>query len=125
MSVYRTVVEHVVTGVEIVGAGTMTVGGAVVLAHHAPAIARRRLAEAGYRDLRSELGRVLLVGLEILIVADIVNTIIVQSTLRSVAVLGAIVLIRTVLSFSIDIEIDGTLPWRRSPEPGVVSEGPR
>jgi uncharacterized membrane protein len=54
-----------------------------------------------------------LLGLEVLIIGDIVRTIIVESTLESVAVLGAIVIIRIVLSFSLEIEIEGELPWRR------------
>jgi uncharacterized membrane protein len=53
------------------------------------------------------------VGLEVLIIADIVRTIIVDPTLESVAVLGIIVVIRIALSFSLEVEIDGFWPWRR------------
>jgi uncharacterized membrane protein len=53
------------------------------------------------------------VGLEVLIIADIVRTIIVEPTLESVAVLGVIVVIRIALSFSLEVEIDGFWPWRR------------
>jgi uncharacterized membrane protein len=63
--------------------------------------------------LRRNLGRSILLGLEVLIVADIVRTIVVDQTLESVAVLGAIVVIRIVLSFSLDVEIDGMWPWNR------------
>ena len=66
-----------------------------------------------YQGLRRDLGRAILLGLEVLIVADIVRTIIVEPTLESVAVLGAIVVIRIVLSFSLEVEIEGTWPWRR------------
>jgi len=55
----------------------------------------------------------LLLGLEILVAADLVGTIAVAPTLDNVLILGLIVLIRTFLSFSIDIEVSGTLPWRR------------
>lgn len=106
-------VASMVSGVELLGAAVLVGGGAVVLGGHARRMLQGGRDEAGYRRLRTELGRVLLVGLEILIVADIVGTIIVEPTVSSVAVLGAIVLIRTVLSLSIDIEIDGRLPWRR------------
>ena len=68
--------------------------------------------ESRYRRLRRDLARVILVGLEILIIADIVRTVLVSATLVDVAELGAVVFIRTVLSFSLDIEIDGVLPWR-------------
>src|SRR4051812_29260291 len=78
---------------------------------------RRALAPGSAKDaydvLRVDLGRCILLGLEVLIVADIVRTIIVDPTLESVAVLGAIVVIRIILSFSLEVEIDGAWPWRR------------
>lgn len=117
MSLYRDVVEQMVTGVEAVGASIMVLGGAVVLARHARGVLGGVRGTTAYERLRSDLGRVLLVGLEVLIVADIVNTIVVEATLRSVGVLGAIVAIRTVLSLSLDVEIDGALPWRRRSDP--------
>jgi len=64
-------------------------------------------------DLRSNFGRSILLGLEFLIAADIINTVAVTPTLQSVIVLGAIVLIRTFLSFSLELEIDGRWPWQR------------
>ncbi|MFL6241869.1 MAG: DUF1622 domain-containing protein [Acidimicrobiia bacterium] len=64
-------------------------------------------------DLRKNLGRVILLGLEVLIIADIIRTIVVDSTVENVAVLGIIVLIRVVLSFSLEVEIDGMWPWNR------------
>lgn len=66
-----------------------------------------------YDELRRNLGRCILVGLESLIVADIVRTIIVDPTLESVGVLGVIVVIRILLSSSLEVEIDGFWPWRR------------
>lgn len=60
-----------------------------------------------------DLSRCILLGLEVLIVADIVRTIIVDPTFESVAVLGIIVVIRILLSFSLEVEIDGVWPWRR------------
>ncbi|MGZ4480144.1 MAG: DUF1622 domain-containing protein, partial [Nocardioidaceae bacterium] len=67
-----------------------------------------------YRRLRSFVGRSILLGLEILVAADLIKTIAVTTTLESVAVLGLIVLIRTFLSFSLEVEIEGTVPWRRT-----------
>ena len=86
----------------------------LVLLRFARALLSGRFDDQDYRRLRSNLGRVILVGLEVLIVADIVRTIIVEASVTSVVVLGTIVLIRTILSLSLDIEIDGTLPWRKS-----------
>jgi uncharacterized membrane protein len=73
-----------------------------------------RHEERRYEQLRRNLGRSILLGLEILIIGDIVRTIIVEPTLESVGVLAAIVLIRIVLSFSLEVEIDGVWPWRRN-----------
>ena len=66
-----------------------------------------------YTRLRRHLGRVILLGLEILIIADIILTVAIDQTLESAATLGLIVLVRTFLSFSLDIEMDGVAPWRR------------
>ena len=73
-----------------------------------------------YSDLRKNLGRVILLGLEVLIIADIIRTIVVDQSVESVIVLGTIVLIRVILSFSLEVEIDGMWPWNRwrvAPEP--------
>lgn len=62
---------------------------------------------------RGNLGRAILLGLEFLVAADIINTVAIEPTLESLAVLGGIVLIRTFLSFSLEIEIEGRWPWER------------
>ena len=67
-----------------------------------------------YWNLRETLGGGLLIALEILVAADLVGTVAVSPTIENLAVLGLIVLIRTFLSFSLETEIDGTVPWRRS-----------
>ena len=67
-----------------------------------------------YRTLRELLGGGLLIALEILVAADLVSTVAVSPTLENISVLGLIVLIRTFLSFSLETEIEGVFPWRRS-----------
>ncbi|MCM2350500.1 MAG: DUF1622 domain-containing protein [Bacteriovoracaceae bacterium] len=67
-----------------------------------------------YESLRGSLGKSILLGLEFLVAADIINTVAIDPTISSVAVLGLIVLIRTFLSFSLNVEIDGRLPWNKS-----------
>lgn len=62
---------------------------------------------------RRALGRAILTGLELLVAADIIRTVAIDPTLESVAVLGLIVLIRTFLSFSLEVEIDGRWPWQK------------
>jgi uncharacterized membrane protein len=70
--------------------------------------------EANYRDYRANLGRGILIGLELLIAADILKSVVVDPTLQGMLVLGGIVLIRTFLSISLDVEINGNWPWERT-----------
>jgi uncharacterized membrane protein len=79
----------------------------------------RQRAPDVYRSYREQLGRSILLGLELLVAADIIRTVAVRPTLFSVGVLGGIVLIRTFLSFSLEVEITGAWPWQKragSPE---------
>jgi uncharacterized membrane protein len=108
---YEQTISDVVKVVEAGGAAIMVIGGVGALAQFGVRVATRR--PDPYATLRRNLGRCILVGLEVLIVADIVRTIIVDQTLTSVAVLSAIVIIRIILSFSLEVEIDGVWPWRR------------
>jgi uncharacterized membrane protein len=119
---YDDLVSDVVRGVEAVGAGIMVVGGVGALVYFAIAAVRADDRSGIYERLRRVLGRVILLGLEILIIADIVRTIIVDPTLESVGVLGLIVVIRIVLSFSLEVEMDGTWPWSRWRLGGATKE---
>ena len=69
---------------------------------------------ACYKIMRQAFGGAILLGLEILVAGDLIRTVAVAPTLENVAVLGLIVLIRTFLSFSLEIEIEGVPPWRRA-----------
>jgi uncharacterized membrane protein len=108
---YEHVITDVVKVVEAVGAAIMIVGGLLALIDYVVALVRSDPRHHAYQRLRRRLGRSILLGLEILIVGDIVRTIIVDPTVESVAVLGMIVVIRIVLSFSLEVEIDGAWPW--------------
>lgn len=70
---------------------------------------------------RSDLGRGILLGLEFLVAGDIINTVAIEPTLNSVAVLAGIVLIRTFLSWSLEVEIEGRWPWQRAAAEKEVS----
>jgi uncharacterized membrane protein len=109
---YNHVIEHV--GEVIDGAGVaIMVAGAVIAGGSAVIQCIRR--EAGiYRGFREQLGQTILLGLELLIIGDIVRTVAAAPTLTSVAVLGIIVLIRTFLSFSLQVELTGRWPWHGS-----------
>ena len=89
--------------------------------------ARTRSGSAAYRLMRQTFGGVLLLSLEILVAGDLIRTVAVAPTLDNVIVLGLIVLIRTFLSFSLEIEIDGVPPWRKALVSGasVISQAQR
>jgi uncharacterized membrane protein len=110
---YEETISHVVRVVEAVGAGIMVFGGLGAFVVFMRRASRAQTAPGAYPGLRRDLSRCILLGLEVLIVADIVRTIIVDPTLESVAVLGIIVVIRILLSFSLEVEIDGVWPWHR------------
>jgi uncharacterized membrane protein len=98
------------------GAGvTVTILGALAAMIAAGRRALRRDPD-NYRLFRRQLGRSILLGLELLVAADIIRTVAVTPTVRSVLVLGLIVLIRTFLSFSLELEITGRWPWQKQPD---------
>ncbi|MCB0093802.1 MAG: DUF1622 domain-containing protein, partial [Caldilineaceae bacterium] len=66
-----------------------------------------------YRRFREGLGRTLLLGLEFLVAADVIRTVAVTPTFRSVGILAGIVAIRTFLSWTLELELNGQWPWRR------------
>lgn len=68
--------------------------------------------EEAYTNVRSFLGRSLLLGLELLVAGDVIKTVAVEATLQGVSVLALLVVVRTILSISIDIEVDGRFPWQ-------------
>ncbi|HPT94701.1 MAG TPA: DUF1622 domain-containing protein [Microbacteriaceae bacterium] len=99
---------------ESVGVIVMIVGFVIALILAARVLARREPGQQAFTVLRTTLGSSILLGLEVLVAADLVRTITSKPSLEEAAILGMIVLIRTVLSMSIQIEIEGTLPWRRA-----------
>ena len=104
--------ESVSTAFEVVGVGVF-VFGALLLAIRIVGGYLGARPRVTYIGVRNELGRIILLGLEILIIADIIQTITVDLTLTNAATLGVIVLVRTFLSFSLEIELEGAPPWRR------------
>jgi uncharacterized membrane protein len=121
---YESVAGEVVKVIEGAGGAIMVVGGLIAFARYGQQAAAH--AADPFRQLRANLGRVILLGLEVLIIADIIRTILVDQSLESVGVLGLIVLIRIVLSFSLEVEIDGAWPWNawrlRSAKPAGASK---
>ena len=105
--------ETIVRGFEIAGVAVLAIGSLWALARGGRGVLRGERRGA-YERARQDVGRSILLGLEILIIADIVQTITIDPTLESAATLGIIVLVRTFLSFSLEIELEGVVPWRRS-----------
>ncbi len=95
-------------GVAIVGGGSL-----FVLLRHGVRIFRQP-SQSSYSELRSQLGRAILLGLEFLVAADIIRTVAATPTFRGIGVLALIVLIRTFLSMTLEMEVSGRVPWHRA-----------
>ena len=117
-------VEVVGKGIDAAGVVVIVLGGLAATALAGTRLVAREVDT--YRRYRQQLGRSILLGLELLVAADIIRTVAVTPTLTSVAVLAGIVLIRTFLSFSLELEITGRWPWQNRPDRsagGVASPG--
>ena len=93
------------------GMGILVIVGGLLIG--AVKYIRHPLAVDAYNQLRSTLGRAILLGLELLVAADIIDTVAVQPSFSSLGILAGIILIRTFLSLSLEVEIEGRWPWRR------------
>jgi uncharacterized membrane protein len=109
-------IEYTALAIEILA--VVVIVGAIVyaLGHYLIRAALRPENEALYRELKVRLGKALILGLEILVAADIIRTVALEASLQSVAVLGLLVLIRTFLSWSLVVEIEGRWPWQAGGE---------
>src|SRR5215471_5738576 len=105
--------ESIVRVVEFVGVALILAGATAATIRFVLRWTTASL-DVAYREYRQHLGRAILLGLEFLVAGDIINTVAVDPTFRSVGVLAGIVAIRTFLSFSLEVEIEGRWPWARS-----------
>ncbi|MGF1612839.1 MAG: DUF1622 domain-containing protein [Gammaproteobacteria bacterium] len=112
----RHLFEVIVTGVELVAVAIIAIGLIWAFALGARGLLTRRPANEVYERVRGNFGHVLLLGLEVLIAADIVETVTMELTLTSVSTLGLLVLVRTFLSWSIEMETTGRWPWQPRPQ---------
>ncbi|MFO6445673.1 DUF1622 domain-containing protein [Erythrobacter sp. NE805] len=111
---------------ELGGIGVIVIGALYAAgAFGTSLVTRPAEGEDRVAAFRRMLGRAILTGLELLVAADIIRTVAIDPTLESVLVLGIIVVIRTFLSFSLEVEIDGRWPWQkeRAPEPPAKHGG--
>ena len=125
---FQQAMEQVARFFEAVGALVLVAGLVVSVGLAWRSWRQDRAGRQAWQVLRNSFGSVILLGLEILVAADLLRTVAVAPTVENVVVLGAIVLIRTVLSFSLEIEIEGVAPWRRAvlrgPRPGTAPGAP-
>ena len=111
---YERLMSDAVKVFEVVGVAVLVIGSVLAFAIYARQLLGGTSRITAFTSLRAQLGRSILLGLEILVIADIVRTIVVEPTLDSALTLGVIVLVRVLLSFAIDVEVDGVAPWRKA-----------
>jgi len=113
MSNYAEVVGQFAEIVELIGVLVIGVGFLVAVVAGVR-VWRSEGTAKGYLRVRSTFGRSILLGLEVLVGGDIIKTVVLQLTLSNIVVLGLLVIIRTFLSWSLELEIDGRWPWQRA-----------
>jgi uncharacterized membrane protein len=110
----ETFFERATQAFEFAGVMSMALGSLFAFALAAVTWTRTHNGGRAFKTLRDSLGGALLLGLELLVAADIVKTVTSSPSLTDAAVLGVIVLIRTVLSLTIEVEVGGVVPWRKA-----------
>ncbi|MGH8583523.1 MAG: DUF1622 domain-containing protein [Gammaproteobacteria bacterium] len=110
--------EHLVAAsarvVEIAGVVVLLLGALFAGGAFAGRLVRRAVFQDAYHALRADLGRAILLALELLVIADIIGTVAIEPTLQNLGVLAVIVAIRTFLSFALELEVSGRWPWQRA-----------
>jgi uncharacterized membrane protein len=109
--VFNDVIEKIGMTIDAAGVVVIVTGAAIAFVVTAVRLSRRE--SNVYQRFRQQLGRAILLGLELLVAADIIRTVAASPNLTSVAILAAIVLIRTFLSFSLEVETTGRWPWQK------------
>jgi uncharacterized membrane protein len=122
MGYYQQVMEFVGRVVDAAGVFIVVTGALLATVRF---LRRRGSATESYRLYRQDLGRAILLGLEFLVAADIIRTVVVDPTLQNVLVLGLIVLIRTFLSMALELELEGRWPWQKVPDAVPAPAVPR
>jgi len=107
-------IELIGSAFELAGVAVLVIGSVLAFVRSIVSLIRLRNGPVAYRHLRLYLGRSIVVGLELLIAADIVRSVAIDPTFTSVGVLALIVLVRTFLSWSLEVDINGEWPWQRS-----------
>lgn len=107
------IVHWLATVIEALGVGVIVAGAVIATIVFLKRLVRNEDFTDSYHWYRTSLGRAILLGLEFLVAADIIGTVAVDPTFHSLGVLALVILIRTFLSFSLEVEISGKLPWQK------------
>lgn len=99
---------------EVAGVVVLLAGAVLALILAAAILLRRLPASDAYRVVRESMGKAILLSLELLVAADIIRSVVLEPTFTSIGVLGLLVLVRTFLSWSLEVEIEGRWPWQRT-----------
>ena len=113
-------IDVISEAIEVAGVVVIAAGVVIGVFRFAWDLTRQERIGEAYTRLRTFLGRSLLLGLEFLVAGDIIKTVAIRPTRESVIVLAVIVLVRTVLSLSIDVEIDGRWPWQAAEQEALA-----
>lgn len=114
MNEIRIYIGYIARLIEATGVLTIVIG--LVIALFKFLLEKQSIVPRSYKILRQELGKSILLGLEILVAGDIIATVVTEPTMERVLILGVIVLIRTFLSLSLEVELEGKFPWQKSRE---------
>lgn len=108
----KSIAEWSIAFLEIAGIGIIVLTALNAVVYGIISLFRKQENEKTYRQIRQRLGRGILLGLEFLVAADIIQTVAVELTFKTAGVLSIVVLIRTFLSFTLEVELTGSWPWQ-------------
>jgi len=111
------IIDYIGIGIEAFGVAVIVIGIVSAGLHYLHLRFMRPEADEPYWSFKIRIGKTLLLGLEILVAADIVKTVALDPSWESIGILGLLVLIRTFLSWSLVVEIEGRWPWQPKGEP--------
>jgi len=111
MEEIKVYINYIAKAIEVVGVLTIVIGATIALFEFIFSL--QKVKPRSYKFLRQELGKAILLGLEILVAGDIIGTVVTEPTMIRVLILGVIVLIRTFLSLSLQVELEGKFPWQK------------
>jgi len=119
--------EHLIISaarfIEHAGVAVLLFGALLAAGVFAKRLLGKMTFQDAYHDLRADLGRAILLGLELLVIADIIGTVAIEPSLANLGVLAVIVAIRTFRSFALELEVSERWPWNRGPAPGHPRHG--